>query len=794
MVRGENEAESCACSVRHPRPKPLEEWLPVEPGTAAISEPQLPPALEVDELRAKPVVESFGPPARWERVSLRVQIALETPLDRVRVAWARERSAGAFFLWQPVFFGLGCIIYFNLPREPLPWAFPLAALLLVSLAWSIRQGRHIRAALVLAALVAFGASAAQWRVMRVDTQMLSRSIITDLQGIVVNAERRADGRVRYLIEVMSQSSGIKNRVARDFDGLMRVTARKGGPNIGVGEGIAGKVKVAPPSGAAYPGGYSFAFQSWFNGIGASGFFLGKPEATSLPPTSSPRLWIAGLRADISALIRRTLPGRNGGLAAALIVGDRSGIDEETAEALRRSGLAHILAISGLHMALVAATVISGLRWLLALFPDVVQAYPVRKWAAAGALAAATFYLVLSSASVATQRAYIMVAIMLVAVMLDRRALTMRNVAIAAFVVLIMTPEAILMPGFQMSFAAVAALVATYETLSRRSRQSGLNSKMAQYGMVRRFLVRDVGGLALTSLVAGIATGLFAAYHFHRVAPLGLIANLGAMPLVSLVVMPLALVSVLAMPFGLEQYPLALMAYGTEGVVNVAEWVSERGPSGNTGLVPLATILGGAIALLLACLFRTRLRLLSLVALIAAAAGFLSRDQPDVLILENGAQIGLLDGQGALHLMRPKAEKFSTEIWKRAFAPVTGGAKPQPQRPRFNCDDTGCVGTAKGMRIASVQHSASLPTDCLLADILVLRFASPDACSFVDAARRPLVIDQSMLKKRGAYALTIHGGRNLTSGFDGTSGGVLENVSIDTAFGPSPRPWTRHRFK
>ena len=273
------------------------------------------------------------------------------------------------------------------------------------------------------------------------------------------------------------------------------------------------------------------------------------------------------------------------------------------------------------------------------------------------------------------------------------------------------------------FAAVAALVATYEALSRRARTKGLNQRMAQYGRLRRFVTRDVGGLALTSLVAGVATGLYAAYHFHRVAPLGLVANLGAMPLVSIIVMPLALISVLAMPFGLEYYPLTAMAWGIEGVVAVAGWVANAGPAGNTGHLPVFALGLGTAGLLSLCLLRTRLRLIGLPLIMLAALVVTQRSHPDVLILENGRQIGVRMNDGRMALMRPRAEKFAVGIWKRAFAPahVDGGAAGDGERTGsvFRCDRWGCVGVFKGSRIVHASSAASLGEDCLLAHILVL---------------------------------------------------------------------------
>ncbi|MFD0917514.1 ComEC/Rec2 family competence protein [Pseudahrensia aquimaris] len=780
-----------------------EEWLPVteavdlyadpsvsfdvhEPGEDAL----LPTALWSDASPALP--EQFHlPAAAPQRLKLRLAQVTRTVLDDLSNALTREQAAGVFFLWSPVFFAIGCITYFNVPREPLAFAFPVLALICAFSTYTLRggpalhsRGRSLlRGGALALCIFALGASAAHWRTASLNTTMLSRAYVIDLKGTVERVERRSDGRVRYTV-LPDASAGGRGALPENFNALVRVTARKGGPNIATGERIAGKARLAPPSGPSYPGGYSFAFQSWFDGIGASGFFLGKPQRLGSAEDGG---WpsVNGVRESIVSVIRTALPGQSGALASALIVGDRSGIDEETAEALRLSGLAHILAISGLHMALLSATVIALMRVGFACAPSVALTRPVKKWAAATALLAATIYLVLSGGSVATQRAWIMVAIMLVAVMLDQRALTMRNVAIAALIVLLITPEAVLMPGFQMSFAAVAALVASYEVLTKRTREKRKASQWQRHSVLRRFIVRDVGGLAMTSLVAGLATGLFAAYHFHRVAALGLIANLAAMPLVSVIVMPLALISVLAMPFGLESYPLWVMAMGVEGVVGVAKWVAEHGPSGATGRLTVSTLIFATLGLLVLCLLKTRLRLIGVGFFILAGLMAGKSARPDVLILENGRQVAVFGSQGNMALLRPRAEKFSVGIWQRAY-PFSGGNEVAE---RFACDLGGCSFETQGLVIAHISARHGLGDDCHMADILIVPFAADGLCSDMAEIERPLIIDQKNLRRHGAHALHIGGSANSAS--KGSTRAI--KLRVEKSFSAAPRLWTRHRF-
>jgi competence protein ComEC len=228
--------------------------------------------------------------------------------------------------------------------------------------------------------------------------------------------------------------------------------------------------------------------------------------------------------------------------------------------MRDSGLAHVLAISGLHMVIMAGTVF----WLALRFA-------IKKWAAAIALLAAAFYLALSGATVPTVRAWIMMSIFLIAVMLDRPAITMRNVALAALAILVAAPESLFDPSFEMSFAAVIGLVAFYEWLTRRKRQYLPDVSPAWRGL--RWSGALVFGAGLTTLIAGTAVAPFAVYHFHRMTHFGLVANMIAAPLVSLIIMPMALLSLIAMPFGLEAWPLQVMGYGIELMMGAAQWVA-----------------------------------------------------------------------------------------------------------------------------------------------------------------------------------------------------------------------------
>ncbi len=617
---------------------------------------------------------------------------------------------------------------------------------------------------MLVALVAGGAAVAQGHVHWQSTVMLSKGTVATVDARIERIEERANGSARYTLAL---DRGVLSLVGRGIDNppkRIRLTARKALPEARIGDRLTGRARVGPPPAPVMPGGYDFAFHAWFDGLGGSGFFLGAPQVVSVATTG---FTIESVRHAIARTIRAALPGEAGGIAVALIVGDRSGIPEDVSEALRRSGLAHILAISGLHMTLVAGTVLLGARLGLAAIPGLALQYPVKKWAACAALMAATLYLSISGGGVSARRAYIMIAIMLLAVLADRRALTMRNVAIAAFAVLLLSPHAVLSPGFQMSFAAVAALIAMFEIArDRRANSTGTSHERMPHWL--RAIGHNLAGLAATSIIAGLATGIFAAYHFYRVAPLGLPANLMAMPVVSFVVMPMALVSMLAMPFGLESLPLQVMGWGNTTVVEVATRISELGPEGSTGRIAPATLMLMTLALLGVTLSRTRLRLLAALPMLLAIVLPIGVSRPDILISGTGRQVGVIGADGVRHLARPRAEGFATGIWKAAYGDAMSG------NGGFQCDPHGCAVAVAGQLLLVVEQGDRLWEDCRLADIIVLPFASPNACASAAPNDRPLVIDSAKLETYGAHALRIS-----------KAGGV----TIEVARPLLNRPWT-----
>ena len=358
--------------------------------------------------------------------------------------------------------------------------------------------------------------------------------------------------------------------------------------------------LRPPPGPEIEGDFDFQRQAYFERLGAVGYVQGK---CSGGPLGAPRSLLDQLQLSLESLRRRlavfvnTAAGpRAGGFAAALVSGDRSFMQIEDQQALRDSGLAHLLAISGLHLGLVGGLAYIIGRRLLALIEPLALRVPVQKLAAGLGIGSGALYLVISGASVSTQRAFIMLAVVLGAIIFDRVALSLRSYAIALIFVVLLQPESVLSPGFQMSFAATGALIATYEAWTARRRRSETPLRGVRLATT---------SILVTSVVAGAATAPYAFYHFSRVASMGLLANFAAMPVVSFASAPLAVLALFLTPIGLGEEGLRAFGYSLELVLKIAHFFADGATSSGPALkaMPGASLILISLAILFAAIGR-----------------------------------------------------------------------------------------------------------------------------------------------------------------------------------------------
>lgn len=590
--------------------------------------------------------------------------------DKVRdgVDWGATyaRQAGRAVLWLPVLLGVGIWIYFALPSEPHPaWcALVLVPMALLAAGVPRRAGWGAQALAVALVAIGLGFGAAVAQAHRVAAPVLSGPLAETVEGRVIALSRSQSGVPRVLLDRVR----IYGLPADETPARVRIALVDEGAAVPpVGAALRVYARMFPPGGPVEPGAFDFRKRAFFERLGAVGYVRGA-AVIDLGPAAArgwgDRLWIwlARQRREIAEALVAALPPAEGAFAAAILVGERSFIEDADQEALRVANLSHLLAISGLHMGILTGLVFAVVRLGLAAVPALALNLPAKKIAAAAALAAGAAYLGLSGATVATQRAFVMVAVALTAVLIDRPALSLRALAVAAAVVMLIRPVSLLGPGFQMSFAATTALIAGYEMLTARRRwpkPSGRARRVARVALVW------VGGLVFTSLVAGLATAPYAAAAFNRGAPYGLPANLAAVPVMGLVIAPMAVLAGLAAPFGLSALPLALMGAGIGWVLSVAQTVA----SWPGAIQPIVAAPAGALALvtlggLLLALPRGRLRLVGLVpaalglALWAAAPG-----RPVALIGPDGRLSGVMGPEGRA-ISSGRARAFVSGTWLR----------------------------------------------------------------------------------------------------------------------------------
>jgi len=673
----------------------------------------------------------------------------ETLFAHMKAAWAGE--ADRRFLWAPVGLAAGAGVYFSLTFEPSP---VLCAGMLTAAACAAYGLRRTAARLpvIVLCLVLAGVMIAQMRTHTLMHQgVVKAEGFVRVEGWIETAERTPRNHTRVMVRVASLSPWSDEPLPT----RLRITFRRAQSGLAPGQAIGFRARLFAPRRPVAPGGFDFARRNWFRGIGGTGIAVGDVEPALLDPETPFDIAafeaLGRLRAAISGEIERHLSGPAGAFVVAVVTGQRGGIPEEVTEHLRASGLGHLLAISGLHMALVAGTLFWLVRAVLALSMRATLTQPIKKWAAATALAGGAFYLVLSGASVSTQRAFIMVAIMFAAVILDRPAITMRNVALAALIMLTLRPESVIDVSFQMSFLAVVGLVAVYEF--REDLRRGREERRAEAGPIRRIgrrVMLGIAGVAITTLVAGLATGPLAAFHFHRMAVFGTVANLVAVPLMGFVIMPFALLGVIAMPLGLSAPFMKVAEHGVQGVLDVAEWAANLpGAVHHVGAVPPGAALLIVAGILWLCLWRTYWRLMGPVLVAAGVAFSANAPRPDVLVEEEGRVIALRGSDGELALSSSRAARFALERWIAADgsdAPVKHAAAGED----VTCDQDGCEGVLRnGMTVAHVTRARALWDVCRRADIVIARFSISGPCGSAGT-----VVDRRALWRHGAHAIYV----------------------------------------
>ena len=632
------------------------------------------------------------------------------------------RGQGLLFLWVPVFLALGIGLWFSLLHEPGPIFYAVTA---AGLAASLALGRWgpellQPPALALACVLA-GGLAAGARAHLVAAPVLQFRYYGPVEGRVIGIDRSQGDDLRVTLDRV-----VLDRLSpRDTPQLVRVSLHDASvPAPQPGTTVILTAHLSPPPGPSEPDAFDFRRMAFFDRLGAVGYSR-TPMLVLAPPEPGTQR-VNRLRARLSAAVMDRIPGQAGAFASGAVTGDRSGITRDTVEQLRDSNLSHLLAISGMNMAFITGFVFGLVRYGLALVPPVALRINGKKIAALVALAVAAFYLLLSGANVATERAFVMVAVMLVAVLADRRALTLRSVALAAILLLALRPESLLAPGFQMSFAATAVLIGGFGMLDR----GVLRERVPRWAM-------PVFALVLSSVLAGLATAPLAAAHFNRFTDYGLVANVLTVPAMGLFIMPGAVVAVLGLPVGLEGIGLLLMEIGARWILFIAGVVAgwEGAVTGIPTPGPLVLPLlafGGLIAILP----RGPVRLLAVVPLAAGLALWAGGTRPDALISGDGALVGLAGPEGRA-MSSPTGAGFAAQSWLENDGDladqVTAAARPGFTGPKGA--RAFALGPLRAVHLKGKGAAGRLAEGCRTAQLVILSVPAgqaPDGCRVIDS--------------------------------------------------------------
>ncbi len=679
------------------------------------------------------------------------------------LAWlVKERLR--WVLWCPVLMACGIAVYFQWDHEPSIWLAPSLLIILGSCWLLVTRKRLGRLILLLFFIPIVGFSAAQVRTLSVHAPVIEKKVgPVWVVGTVLRWEPKA-GHYRVTLSNLS----IDRLSNWGSPASVRITVKSGRTLVKAGDKIRVRAVLYPPAGPAMPGAFNFARQAYFKQIGGVGYAVSNPEILERRAESDLRTYVVSIRQMLTERILLSLPGVNGSISAALITGERGNIPENILSAMRESGLAHLLAISGLHIGLVAGILFLVVRFGLASIEFLALKYPIKKWAAVIALIGSFFYLLISGMTLPTQRAFLMLGLVLAAVILDRRAISMHLVAWAGCVILFIAPESLFNVSFQMSFAAVIALVAVYEGISGTF--GARNGARTTLGRISLYFA----GVLITTVVAGLATAPFALFHFNQVALYSILANILAVPITGFWIMPFAILSVVSMPFGLESYPLMAMGIGIEGVVGVAQFVQNipdaiYTQSAMNGWLLVAITFGG----LWLCLWQQSVRYLGLIPIVIAMFLMPGLPIPDMYISSTGNQIAIRQANGELVFVKGR-RGIVGDTWLRR----TGNKFQEPIRYRnisgqgnIRCDSLGCVFRKNGNSGALLWHPAAISEDCLKADVVVSTIPiARRNCSTADN-----VIDRFDLWRNGNHVVYLYPDRVIINS-NGGSGKL--------------RPWSR----
>ena len=645
-------------------------------------------------------------------------------------------------LWSPVALMCGIGWYFTLSDEPQHYTSLYIFVISAVLLWRVPRPK-IRVCLAIIMLVSAGFAVAQMRAHFIATPLLAQELHNHTVVGTIDEIEPVEEKDKLVLSHLV----IEDLAPEDTPRRVRISFRGHNERLNVGDRVTFRANIYPLPPPNMPDSYDFARHFYFRSIGGNGYAMRDAEVITGEQESGFRIWVNNLRHRIGEDMRAHMQGQVGTVAAAMTVGETGPIPSGIKTVLRDSGLAHMLAIAGLHLGIVTSVVFFNVRLLLTLYPPLALRIAVKKIAAVFALASAFIYLMLAGFPVPAQRAFIMVAFFFTAVLFDRRAITLRTLSIAALIILSIFPESLFGASFQMSFAATLAIISLYESYSHI-----LHRGSASWGMRMWY---HLLGIIATSLVATCATAPFVLYHFNRFAAFGLIANMVVVPLATFIIMPGMVLALLLMPFGLQEIGYVPMQWGTDIMISMAQWVTSL-PSASLHF-PSPTDWGLVMAsagLLWLCLILKPIRLLGLV-LIACGLATISLHKPvDIFISRDAHQVMVRLDDGHYTALRGTARSYTVQNWLRSegeddLVPLKQAGIP--------CEEGDCIYEAGGHRVALVKK----PNDAAIAgmcgaksDVLISWwYLHPENCS-----GPRLLIGRDELELHGAHTIRFENGQ------------------------------------
>lgn len=655
-----------------------------------------------------------------------------------------QQEQNRLVLWLPVLFGVGIGVYFALLNEPSIWQ--VAGLCALFFFLTIIFSRKLAFSLCFIAMlfVSLGVLRAEIRTIFAQAPVLHEQIFYRLtEGNIADIQIREKGEKLILDNV--QIDGLEESETPKH---ISVSLKEVEQGLNIGDKIQLNATLFPPPTPVMPQAYDFARMFYYEQLGAVGYAPKPPVILEKAQASNFEQWLNDLRLSLTKRILAPMTSENGWIAAAMMVGEQSGVSKEVADAMRESGIYHVLSISGLHMSLAAMLVFFTVRFLLSLYPPFALRFSIKKIAAIVALFSSFAYLLLAGYPVPAVRSFIMVAAVMVAILFDRSGISVFSLAWAAFITLLWQPESLLGASFQLSFAATIGILAFYERFGHvlYKNNNGFLQKIWLY-----FL-----GIMLTSLVATLATTPLVIYHFNRFTLWGVAANMLMLPLVSMWIMPAAVIALLLMPFGLEYYPLIALDYGISLMMDGARFFADL-PYASISM-PSPSFWGIILAVfggLWLCIWQQKWRAWGVALIVIGVATIAFHKPYDLLISSDASKVAMRLEDGRFIFLRGKYDSFDGQVWLRAHGQDTVLLLADLDKKFGSCDKHKCNITAYGRKIVVTKGAKEIEASCNGKPDIVI--SNNYLGEIANCKNVPLLIDSAYLWQNGAAALRFPNG-------------------------------------